>query len=122
MPRLFDSIDAQVEIRPDRAEDELALRRLAQLDSAPMLAAPRLIGLVDGEPLAAISLRDRAVVANPFAPTAHLVALLTIRADHVWPRAERRFHPWLRSRRPQTLPSPPQPQGARTGALASLSR
>jgi hypothetical protein len=85
MPRLFYSIDSSVEIRPDRPDDELTLRRLAQLDSARPLPAPRLLALVDGQPLAAISLRDRAVIADPFAHTAHLVALLRERAEHVWP-------------------------------------
>jgi hypothetical protein len=117
MPRLFDSVDSRLEIRPDEPADEGSLRRLAQLDSAPMLAAPRLIGLVDGELLAAISLRDRAVVAHPFAPTAQLVALLTMRADYVWPRGRG----WLRPRRAQAFP-PQQRQSARPEALASLSR
>jgi hypothetical protein len=121
MPRLFDSVDSRLEIRPDEPADEGSLRRLAQLDSAPMLAAPRLIGLVDGELLAAISLRDRAVVADPFAPTAQLVALLTLRADHVWPRGRGRFHPWLRPRPAQAFQSQ-QRQSARPEALASLSR
>jgi hypothetical protein len=68
-------------IRIATAEDETALRRLADIDSQePLTAGPYLVGEVDGSPEAALSLADGRVVANPFVPTAHLLAHLRMRA------------------------------------------
>ena len=68
-------------IRIATAEDEAALRRLAGIDSQDSLTAgPYLVGEVDGNPQAALSLADGRVVANPFVPTAHLLAHLRMRA------------------------------------------
>jgi hypothetical protein len=63
--------------------DAPAVRRLAALDDAPMLAEPIMIALEDGEPVAALSLADQRVVANPFRLTQDSVALLRLRAQHV---------------------------------------
>jgi hypothetical protein len=54
--------------------------RLAELDSQRPLSGPALVGDIDGRPAAAISLEDGRVVADPFQPTANLVALLRMRA------------------------------------------
>jgi hypothetical protein len=54
--------------------------RLAELDSQRPLIGPALVGEIDGRPAAAISLTDGRVVADPFQPTANLVALLRMRA------------------------------------------
>jgi hypothetical protein len=84
-----------VELRPARADDERALRRLAALDDAPELEGPALLAVVGGEPVAAIALDDERVVANPFVPTAHAVTLLRLRASHFSHgsgRRRRRFH------------------------------
>jgi hypothetical protein len=68
-------------IRPATPADDVALRRLAGLDSQSRLAAgPVLVGEFDGAPQAAISLVDGRTIANPFAPTAGLLAHLRIRA------------------------------------------
>ena len=69
-------------IRIATAEDEPALRRLADIDSQdPLTAGPYLVGEVDGSLQAALSLTDGRVVANPFVPTAQLLAHLRMRAD-----------------------------------------
>jgi hypothetical protein len=62
---------------------------LAELDSAPALTGRRLLALADGWPVAAISLDDGRVVANPFAPSAEAVALLRLRARQLEQPAER---------------------------------
>jgi hypothetical protein len=54
--------------------------KLAELDSQRPLTGPALIGEIDGRPAAAISLADGRVVADPFQPTAQLVAQLRMRA------------------------------------------
>ena len=72
---------AAIELRLARADESDVLHGLAQLDDAPDL---------DGEAIAALSLADRRVVANPFVRTAHVVRLLQIQADHLFGRRERR--------------------------------
>jgi hypothetical protein len=68
-------------IRLTTVEDEPALRRLAEIDSQdPLTTGPVLVGEVDGQPEAALSLADGRVVANPFVPTAHLLTHLRMRA------------------------------------------
>ncbi len=65
-------------LRPDEAR---AARRLAALDDAPELEGQILLALIDGVAVAALSLCDRRVVANPFVSTADEVALLRMRAE-----------------------------------------
>lgn len=67
-------------LRPAGPDDAVALARLAQLDSATVPAGALLLAVADGRPLAAISVDTGAVIADPFAPTAHLVAMLRERA------------------------------------------
>jgi hypothetical protein len=62
------------------AEDAPNLRRLAALDSQSPLSGAVLMGEIDGVPAAAISLTSGRVVADPFRPTAELVASLRMRA------------------------------------------
>jgi hypothetical protein len=62
---------------PDETE---TIRRVAQLDSARELAGEILVATVDAEVVAALSLDDGRVVANPFVPTAGAVQLLRDRA------------------------------------------
>jgi hypothetical protein len=70
-----------ITIRPAYADDQLAVQRLAALDSAERIPSwPLLLAEVNGEPRAALSLRDGAVVADPFFPTLHLIALLRTQA------------------------------------------
>ena len=78
------SSTAQITIRLAYADDELALVRLAALDSAPAVPpAPRLLAEIDGEPRAALSLSDGSAVADPFTPTAEILELLERRAAHL---------------------------------------
>jgi hypothetical protein len=70
-------------IRQATAQDADALVRLATLDSQSPLAGPALIGEVDGTPVAAVSLTSGRAIADPFRPTAELVALMQRRAAAV---------------------------------------
>ena len=60
--------------------DAYTLSRLADLDSQTPLEGAILIGELHGEPVAALSLADDRVIADPFRPTAHLVATMRVRA------------------------------------------
>ena len=74
-------------IRTPRSEEAFAVRRLAYLDSQRPLRGDALVAQVDGELLAAISLDDGRVVADPFTHTADLVELLRMRAARHAPAA-----------------------------------
>jgi hypothetical protein len=78
---MFD--DAAIAIRRNRPEDEIALSRLADLDSSSVPAAPLLVAEVDGQLRAALSLRDGSAIADPFHRTAPLLELLTARAEQL---------------------------------------
>ncbi len=77
-------------------EDEAAeLANLAALDSARPLAGDALVALVDGRLVAAISLADGRVIADPLAPTTEARALLHTRAAQLAQTPQR---PWRRFR------------------------
>jgi hypothetical protein len=57
--------------------------RLAALDSRPAPTGEVLLALVDDRPVAALSLEDGSVVADPFAPSAGAVELLQVRAERL---------------------------------------
>ena len=59
--------------------DAGVIAKLSALDSKPALQAPAVVALVDGRPVAAASLSDASVVADPFVPTAEVVELLQAR-------------------------------------------
>jgi hypothetical protein len=84
-------LGSQILIRPGYADDEHGLMHLAALDSAggppPM---PLLVAEVDGELSAALSLADGSSIADPFRPTAQLVALLRAHAAAVTPSPPKR--------------------------------
>ena len=68
---------ATITIRTAYSDDEVALTRLAALDSAEKLPPrPVLLAEVDGQLRAALSLRNDSAIADPFFPTADLLALL----------------------------------------------
>lgn len=69
-----------IALRPATAGDDADLARLAELDSARPLRQPVMLAVVDGEPIAALSLADGRAVADPFRPTAAALALLHARA------------------------------------------
>ena len=65
-------------------DDESGLRRLAALDSQPTLTGRALVAEVGGELWAAVSLGgEPRAIADPFRPTAELVALLRERAQRL---------------------------------------
>jgi hypothetical protein len=61
-------------------DDAAALAQLAALDSSEPPSMPALLGEVSGQPVAALSLADGAVVADPFHRSEALVDLLRARA------------------------------------------
>jgi hypothetical protein len=61
------------------ADDDAALRTVAQLDSARAVARPALMAIVDDRLIAVASLADGRVVADPFAETQQAVRLLRLR-------------------------------------------
>ena len=72
-------IEPPVTVRRSTFADQAALTRLATLDSRVVPAGELVVAEVDGELWAAVSASGEAI-ADPFRPTAHLVALLTLRA------------------------------------------
>jgi hypothetical protein len=72
-----------VTIRRAGSQDAVALKLLAMLDSTRPLSGPVLVAESGGLVLAAISLEDGRVAADPFFPTADLVALLRARAERL---------------------------------------
>jgi hypothetical protein len=75
-----------VVMRAARGSDGPALERLASLDSKRLARGDMLVAEVDGRIDAAIAL-DGGVIANPFRPTADVVALLELHAERA--RGER---------------------------------
>ena len=75
----FTSTPDAVVLRLAQDADKFAVRRLAELDSAMPLGGDVLVALSGGEVAAAISIHSGRVVADPFRPTADLVALLQAR-------------------------------------------
>jgi hypothetical protein len=74
---------ADVAIREAEPTDLRALERLAELDSGHMPTGLMLVAKADGQIRAAMSVDTGAVVADPFASTGQLVALLRLRADQL---------------------------------------
>ena len=60
--------------------DAPAVARLAELDDAGTPPAPVLLGVLMARPVAALSLTDGRVVADPFTPTTEVIELLRLRA------------------------------------------
>jgi hypothetical protein len=72
---------------PDEAG---TLRRLAQLDDAPELAGEILVATIDTDVVAALSLNDGRVIANPFLLTSDAVEQLRRCATAMTARPRRR--------------------------------
>jgi hypothetical protein len=103
-----------VVIRRLAADDSSAVKRLAQLDSSRIPEGPLLGAEVEGRVLAAISLTSGESVADPFARTEELRALLELRAAQLRRRARRgRRLPRLSRAKPRTAlaGSPPGATG-----------
>jgi hypothetical protein len=75
--------DPAVTIRRALPGDAAAVRRLAELDSRRAPRGTVLLAEVGPELLAAVSLDDGHTVADPFRPTADLVALLAARGGQL---------------------------------------
>jgi len=74
-----------VALRLAHDDEADVVRLLARLDDSPPLDGDVLLALVDGAPVAALSLSDGRVVANPFVRTADVVTLLGVRASQLSP-------------------------------------
>ena len=78
-----------ISIRAATTGDGPALARLAALDSAPVPFGPVLLAEVDGQPRAALSIRDDRVIGDPFTRTVDLVELLRVHARATAEREQR---------------------------------
>ncbi len=72
--------DTRITVRRATPADARAVRLIAALDDRRLGRGPHFVAEADGEIVAALSSTDRTVVADPFRRTAHLVALLELRA------------------------------------------
>ena len=72
-----------VAIRPATEDDTSELLRLAGLDSSVVPAGELLLGIVDGELRAAVSVTTGNAIADPFHHTADVIALLRLRASRL---------------------------------------
>jgi hypothetical protein len=79
-PRAQVNAYADVCIRLEGDVDAPALARLAELDEAPVPPAPLLLAEVEGELWVAVSLATLQAVADPFRPSAEVLALARYRA------------------------------------------
>lgn len=88
-----------IALRVADPDEVYRVARLAALDDAPPLQGDVLLALSDGEAIAALSLKDGRVVANPFVSTEDAVALLHVREKHLLgARRHRRWRAILRPR------------------------
>ena len=87
-------------IRAARGSDGEALDRLAQLDSAHVPAGDLLVAESDGSVVAALAPETGAAIADPFRPTADVLALLRLRGERLRGAAHRgrARRPAMRSR------------------------
>jgi hypothetical protein len=83
MTTTHSSYEPRIELRLATIDDADAVRRIAALDEERALEGPVLLGLLDGTPVAALSMQDGRAVADPFVLTQELVALLRLRAAHL---------------------------------------
>jgi hypothetical protein len=72
-----------ITVRSAVASDLSELARLAALDSATPPRGPALIAEADSRMLAALPLGSGRPIADPFEPTAEIVALLQLRAEQL---------------------------------------
>jgi hypothetical protein len=73
----------QVIVRAAHPDDAAALCRLAALDSGRAPAGAAVVAESDARILAALPMGSGRVIADPFEPTAELVALLELRRDQL---------------------------------------
>jgi hypothetical protein len=71
-------------IRASRPDDAAALQRLAELDGLPYPGSSNLlVAEVEGAVLAALPVEGGEPIADPFRATAHLVEVLSLRAEQL---------------------------------------
>jgi hypothetical protein len=88
-----------IALRPAGPDETDELARLATLDSARPLRGETIVAVVDGRLVAAISLDDGRLIADPMVPTADTRTLLQTRATQLTrPRPRRRLRPRRRFR------------------------
>lgn len=75
--------EASITIRAASTADSAVLHRLAALDETATIFLPALIAEQDGRPVAALSLADGMVAADPFVRTTSIVELLELRAERL---------------------------------------
>jgi hypothetical protein len=78
-------------VRQAFPDDAAALERLAELDSTDPFGGPVLLAERDARAVAAISLTDGTVAADPFESTADVVAVLRLRAAQLQPAGRARW-------------------------------
>jgi hypothetical protein len=83
VPMTVRSPDPTIALRLAHTDERGEISRLAGLHEAPAPSGEVLLGLVDGTPVAALSLTDGSVVADPFARSGEVVELLRLRADRL---------------------------------------
>ena len=89
-----------VTVRRSTSGDAGALARLAALDSGSPPRGPALVAEADSRLLAALPLGSGRPIADPFEPTAELVALLELRRSQIAsaPQFARRIRSLVRGR------------------------
>lgn len=83
--------EADITVRPLHPDDAVPLARLAERDSSGVPPGPLLGAEVAGVLVAAISLRDGTVLADPFSPTSAPIELLRLRASQLGGERRRRL-------------------------------
>ena len=74
---------SNITVRYAVAADLSQLNRLAELDSATPPRGPALVAEADSRMLAALPFGSGRPIADPFEPTAEIVALLELRAEQL---------------------------------------
>jgi len=94
------STPTQVTIRRATPADLPEIARLATIDSAPVPGGALLLAEVDGRLRAALAIEGGCVIADPFAPSRALVALLREqRRAPAGQRGSNRWRAWASSSR-----------------------
>ena len=93
-----------ITVRRSVAADRSELERLAALDSARPPTGPALVAEADSRMLAALPLGSGRPIADPFEPTAAVVALLELRAEQI--AAGQRGRGWSKRVRSLLRPRP----------------
>ena len=97
LPTTSAHVDAPtIVLRMAQEHESHVVRALAELDDARALDGPVLLAFIDGQAVAALSLRDDRVVANPFVFTEKAVSLLRLAAGHREDETPRRRRAGLR--------------------------